>query len=115
MDWYNLNAEKRAEQIATRADWAVKRFEQGPQLEDHGEGNIVLYWPTPQYNPKVAALLRDRGFQFHESGVKHWTRPCSRPYRGKVYSPEAWLEWARARYTWAWPDWTPPTLEEPEE
>jgi hypothetical protein len=75
----------------------------GPHLSDDGQTVVV---PSPARHERFGRVLRAYGFQFeyYDTGAR-WTRPTARPYRGRRYSPDGWLAWARQHYAKAWPNW----------
>lgn len=76
-------------------------FEGGPYLE--GDDIVV---PSPQLHPQMKTTLTSRGFRYVNDGdcpYPHYRRSVLNPIFGKVYTPQQWLEWTRARYAWAWP------------
>ena len=74
----------------------------GPHLADDNETIVI---PSPSVHPAFTKVLRRNGFHFEYGACPWWERPVRRPVKGKTYSAAKWLEWADARYKWAWPGW----------
>ena len=53
-----------------------------------------------------------RVFHFEHGLCPWWERDITKPFNGKTYTPDQWLNWAIRRYAWAWPKWEKPERED---
>jgi hypothetical protein len=103
---YDLSPEavKARENANTRQCIQEAHADRGPYLSDDG---AVLVIPSPARHPRLNRVLRtyDFRFEWYDIPGPMWTRDTDKPHRGKRYSSDAWLQWARIHYAKAWPKW----------
>jgi hypothetical protein len=74
----------------------ARRWAKGPRLEDH---KIVI--PSAYYNAEIAAFFKAQGF-IYDPDAREWWRDTRRPHKGKIYTPDAWLQAARRKFDEIW-------------
>jgi hypothetical protein len=75
---------------------AVGRMERGPFIAADGYTLVV---PSEFYHAEAAAFWKAHGFTYRD---KEWQRDTRRPFKGKVYTAQAWLESARRKFDEFW-------------
>ncbi len=76
-------------------------WERGPTVAD---GKLVI--PSDFYNARASGVYKRLGMRYDDIG-KWWHRDITVPFKGRVYSADAWLRAARKAYKEVWPTWDP--------
>lgn len=96
---------KGAASARTKAVLALEHMRQGPHLDKDG---ITLVIPSEWYRQDIARFWRSLGFRYHSDDLgqyyRQWTRDTRQPLHGKRYTPQAWLQSARRKFSEFWPD-----------
>lgn len=92
-------AQKAVENAAGRRNSARLSWQRGPRIVDD-----TLVIPSDFYNARASEVYKRLGMRFDDIG-KWWERDITLPYKGKVYSADAWLRAARKAYKEVWPKW----------
>ena len=103
-DWtISAEAEKAQNEAAGRRRSARLAMERGPYVAvDVG----VVVIPSDDYNSRASEVYRRLGMRFDDIALA-WHRSIAEPFKGRVYSPDAWLRAARKAYKEVWPKWEP--------
>lgn len=94
-------AQKAVDNAAGRRHSARLAWQRGPRVD-----GTTLFIPSEFYAPSAAPIYKRLGMRFDDIG-KWWERDITLPFKGKVYSAEAWLKAARKAYKMVWPRWEP--------
>lgn len=79
---------------------AAERFMDGGPFLDADGYTIVI--PSAFYNVEAVKTWNRLDFQY-DRGTQSWKRDGRKLYKGKVYSPRAWLKTVRGEYGRIWP------------
>jgi hypothetical protein len=72
----------------------------GPYLLPSSEGPVIVI-PSPEKNPRLISFCHRIGAQFYGTSLA-WYRPVRKPFKGKTYSAQQWLDRVRERYGELW-------------
>jgi len=87
-----------------RAERSARKMLRGPYLDATSTPGVTLIaWPSEPgwFKPPAKAWLRATGFRWDGEGHE-WLRPAH-DYRGRRYTPEAWLASCRRKFFSFWP------------
>ncbi len=105
-DIYSLEAKMRHELAGSDARADAYAMKHGPIIRD---GDIVI--PSAWYKEEAVDIYKRLGMRY-DPYEREWRRSMSEPFKGKVYSPAAWMMAARKAYRMVWPKWHPPSEQE---
>lgn len=95
----HMREERRWRRELRRQDLRAAAMAAGPHLL---EDNLTLVIPSAWYNKDAALFWRQHGFSHCRAGAM-WTRDTEKPFGGKTYTAEAWLESTRREFYQFWP------------
>ena len=80
-------------------------MKRGPYLVGPNDlvARVVLVVPSEWKNPRVIQFWKHAGFRWNGQALS-WLRDTRKPHRGRVYSPEMWLNSIRKRFYDFWPE-----------